>query len=122
MTYVRKFSPYRFRDRSHQSLVEEINDDIPISLEHSQDLVGRVCDRYPYLPKYQSATIVKATFSTIRDLLILGNTLNFTRLFNLVFLLIKPKLPPKSGYLIKFAINTPPRLRKLPPKKVKTRV
>ena len=122
MTYVRKFLPYRFRNRSHQSMVDEINDDIPISLNHCQDLVGRVCDRYPYLPKYEVAIIIKATFATIRDLLILGKTLNFTRLFNLVFLLIKPPDTPQSGYLIKFSINTPPRLRKLPLKKAKTRV
>ena len=73
--------PFSFKNKTHQEVVDYFNDEYPISIKHNEDLINRIYARYPLISKAEIAMIVKATFSSFRDLLILGKVLNFNKLF-----------------------------------------
>jgi hypothetical protein len=105
-------NPFYFKDLSHQQVVDQLNRDYPISLKHNQDLVERVYHRYPLIDKSEVGIIVKAVFSSFRDLMILGKVLNFNNLF------FDTKLHffnhRRDGHILpslKVRISTPPPLR-----------
>lgn len=105
--------PFYFSDQTHQQVVDQLNKDYPISLKHNQDLVERVYNRYPLIDKSEVGIIIKAVFSSFRDLLILGKVLNFNNLF------FDAKLHffnhRRDGHILpslKVRIATPPPLRK----------
>lgn len=105
-------APFAFKDRSNQEMVDELNAEYPISLKHNEDLVTRVHNRYPLLDKSEVGIIIKAVFSSFRDLLVLGKVLNFNNLFFDTKLLIFAHR--RSGAIfpaIKVQMSTPPRLR-----------
>ena len=56
----------------------EIDDLKPITLKYNNDIVNRVYNRYPFLPKYKVALIVKNTFIVIRSQLIQNKVLCFS--------------------------------------------
>lgn len=105
--------PFFFKDLSHQEMVDLLNREKPVNLKYNEDLVNRVCDRYPLINRVQVALIVKAIFQSFRDLLVLGKVLNFNNLFfdtKLHFFDYR-----KSGHILpslKVKISTPPPLRK----------
>ena len=112
MTKKKQPAPFYFT-QSHQQVVDQLNIDCPISLKHNVDLVERVCQRYPLIEKHQVAIIVKAIFSSFRDLLVLGKSLHF----NSLFLDVKLNFftHRRSGRIfpaLKAQITTPPPLRK----------
>jgi len=103
---------YTFRNKSHQQMVDELNTERPVSLKYNEDLVNRVYARYPVIDKSEVGLIIKAVFSSIRDLWILGNILNFNNLF------LGAKLHffqrPGGGRILpslKVRLATPPHLR-----------
>lgn len=104
--------PFVFKEHSHQQMVDELNNEYPVSLKHNEDLINRVYARYPLLDKSEVGIIVKAVFSSFRDLLVLGKVLNFNTLFFDTKLLI---FTHKRGSVIfpaiKVQVSTPPRLR-----------
>jgi hypothetical protein len=73
--------PFSFVNRSNQEMADEVDNRYPVRLVRNQDLVERVYQRYQVLSKADVALIVKAVFSGIRELLILGKVLNFNGLF-----------------------------------------
>lgn len=98
---------------SHQQMVDHLNENHPISLKHNEDLINRVHARYPVLDKSEVGIIVKAVFSSFRDLLVLGKIMNFNSLF------FDAKLHffdhRRDGRILpslKVRISTPPKLRK----------
>ena len=104
--------PFYFHDQSHQQIVDLLNRDYPISLKNNQDLVERVHQRYSLIDKSEVGIIVKAVFSSFRDLLVLGKVLNFNNLF------FDTKLHffnhRRDGHILpslKVHIATPPPLR-----------
>lgn len=105
--------PFSFKDQSHQQMVDYLNDNYPISLKHNESLVNRVYARYPLLDKSEVGIIIKAVFSSFRDLLVLGKILNFNNLFfdtKLHFFDYR-----RGGRILpslKVRISTPPKLRK----------
>lgn len=105
--------PFFFKDRSHQDIVDLLNIDHPINLKYNEDLVNRIHIRYPFLTKTQISIIVKATFQSFRDLMILGKVLNFNKLFfdtKLYFFDYR-----RDGHIfpiLKVKISTPPPLKK----------
>lgn len=107
-------SPFEFYELSHQQVADLLNRDHPISLKYNQDLVERVYQRYPLIDKSEVGIIVKAIFSSFRDLLVLGKVLNFNNLFfdtKLHFFQHR-----RDGHILpslKVRISTPPPLRKL---------
>lgn len=98
---------------THQQMVDHLNEVCPISLKYNEDLVNRVHQRYPILDKSEVGIIIKAVFSSFRDLLILGKVLNFNSLFfdtKLHFFDYR-----RDGRILpslKVRISTPPKLRK----------
>src|SRR5579885_1443629 len=103
---------YTFRNKSRQQMVDELNTERPVSLKYNEDLVNRVYARYPVIDKSEVGLIIKAVFSSIRDLWILGNILNFNNLF------LGAKLHffqrPGGGRILpslKVRLATPPHLR-----------
>ena len=105
--------PFFFKEHSHQQMVDELNNEYPISLKHNEDLINRVYARYPLLDKSEIGIIVKAVFSSFRDLLVLGKVLNFNTLFfdtKLLFFTHK-----RDGVIfpsLKVSVSTPPKMRK----------
>ena len=65
-------TPFFFKEHTHQEVVDDLNDQYPISLKHNEDLINRVHARYPLLDKFEVGVIVKAVFASFRDLLVLG--------------------------------------------------
>lgn len=103
---------YYFQDKSKQEKVDELNSDLPISLKHNEDLVNRVHARYPMIDKSEVGIIVKSVFQSIRELLVLGNSVNINNLF------LGAKLHffqrPGGGRILpslKVRLATPPHLR-----------
>lgn len=105
--------PFYFKNMTHQQMVDELNDQYPISLKHNEDLVNRVYARYPSLDKSEVGIIIKAVFSSFRDFLVLGKVLNFNNLFFDTKLLIFSHKRDSVIYpAMKVHISTPPALRK----------
>lgn len=105
--------PFSFKDMTHQQMVDHLNETLPISLKHNEDLINRVYARYPVLDKSEVGIIVKAVFASFRDLLVLGKIMNFNSLF------FDAKLHffdhRRDGRILpslKVRISTPPKLRK----------
>jgi hypothetical protein len=94
-------------------MVDELNDNYPISLKYNEDLVNRVHAKYPLLDKSEVGIIIKAIFASFRDLLVLGKIMNFNNLFfdtKLHFFAHR-----RDGRILpslKVRISTPPKLRK----------
>ena len=106
-------NPLCFNDQTNQQVIDNLNIDYPISLKYNQDLVERIAIKYPLLNKSEVATIVKAVFSSFRDLLILGKVLNFNNLFFDTKLLAFSYHKGDAIFpAIKVQIATPPPLRK----------
>ncbi len=104
---------FSFKDHSRQQMVDELNSEYPVGLKHNEDLINRVSARYPLLNKSEVGIIVKAIFSSMRDLLVLGKILNFNTLFFDMKLLVFAHR--RFGVIfpaIKVQVSTPPKLRK----------
>lgn len=105
--------PFFFKNLSHQDMVDVVNTDLSINLKYNEDLVNRVYNRYPLIPKTDVIKTITAIFSSLRDLLILGKVLNFNTLFfdtKLFFFDYK-----RFGAIfptVKVKISTPPPLKK----------
>jgi hypothetical protein len=106
--------PFSFKDKSHQDIVDLLNQEHPVNIKYNEDLVNRIYERYPFISKADISFVVKTIFQSFRDLLVLGNILNFHNLFfntKLYFFDYR-----KSGIRlprIKVKITTPPKLRKI---------
>lgn len=105
--------PFFFKNRSHQDLVDLINKDLPINLRYNEAMIKRIHDKYPFISKTEVSIIVKAVFQSFRDLLVLGNVLNFNSLFFDTKLFFFQRL--RKGRIVpsmRIQIKTPPKLRK----------
>ena len=106
--------PFGFKDMSHQEMVDLLNQEYPVNLKYNEQLIDRICIRYPFITKTQVSIIVKAVFQSFRDLLVLGRILNFNNLFfdaKLHFFDYR-----KGEHILpslKVKISTPPPLRKI---------
>jgi hypothetical protein len=104
--------PFSFKDKTKQEMVDELNRDYPISIKHNEDLVNRVHSRYPLLDKSEVAIIVKAVFTSFRDMLVLGKVMNFHNLFFDTKLLTFTHC--RGGVMfpaVKVQMTTPPKLK-----------
>lgn len=73
--------PFYFKDLTHEDMVAGLNSEYPIDLRHNTDLIDRVCERYPLIPKSEVIIIIREVFQSLRESLILGKVLNFYNLF-----------------------------------------
>lgn len=114
MKKPKKVKEFYFKDINHEDLLKEIDDQIPIKLKYNENLINRVCARYPYLSKTEVSIIVLNIFKGFRDMLVLGNIMNFhnlffdTKLYFFDYLHKGRKLPA-----MKIKISTPPKLKKI---------
>jgi len=69
-----------YKDKLPEEVVEFLNKEMPISLKYNEDLVDRICLKYPYLPKSEVAVIVRGVFQSLRDILLLGNKISIAGL------------------------------------------
>ena len=113
MKKVKTIKQFQFKDQTNQEMVDYLNTKYPIRLKHNEDLINRVYNRYPLLKKSEVGIIIKAVFGSIRELLVLGEILNFNKLlfdFKLHF------FEHKKGMVIfpslKVKVSTPPILKK----------
>ena len=104
--------PFFFKDKTHQKVLDEVNNELPINLKYNGDLIDRIYSKYPYLEKTEISKIVMAVFQSMRDFMVLGKVLNFNNLFfdvKLHFFTHRRK-----GHILpalKVKISTPPPLR-----------
>jgi nucleoid DNA-binding protein len=70
-------TPFFFKDLDHKQVSDLLNTQYPIKLKYNEDLVNRVATKYPLIPKSQVVLIIRAIFSSLRDLLVQGQVLNF---------------------------------------------
>lgn len=109
----KKQSANIYYTKPYYQVIDQLNIECPVNLKHNLDLVERVHQRYPLIDKYQVAIIVNAVFSSFRDLLVQGKSLNFNSLFlsaKLIFFTHR-----RNGHIfpaLKAQITTPPPLRK----------
>jgi len=97
---------------NNQMIVDYLNNNYPISIKYNEDLVNKVHARYPLLDKSEIGIVVKAIFSTLRDLLIRGETLNINNLFvNARLLMFKHKRGGVIFPAIKAQLDTPPHMK-----------
>lgn len=109
MKIPRKVNPFSFKDKTHKEFLELINKEIPIDLRYNEDLVNRVHEKYPLISKAEVAVIIKGVFESIRDLLILGDVINF---HNFVYnLRIHCSMKKNFSKSIKIKLTTSPKLR-----------
>lgn len=106
---------FSFTNRSNKEMADEVNEEYPIQLVRNQDLVERVFQRYQVLGKAEVAIIVKAVFTCMRELLILGKVLNLNKLFadvKLKFWMSHGGGQPIPIPYCKVSTSTPKKMRK----------
>lgn len=70
---------YEFTNLSKEQLAAETRLEIPIKLKKIEDIIDKIHTRYPAASKSEITFVVKEVFETIRESLILGDTINFSR-------------------------------------------
>ena len=114
MKKPKTIKPFFFKNKSHQEVSDLLNKELPVNIKYNEDLVDRVHARYPFLSKTDVSLIIKAVFQSFRDLLVLGNILNFHNLFfNTKLHFFDYTQNDVTMPRVKVKIATPPKLRKL---------
>ncbi len=110
--------PFFFKDHSNEEVLKDLDNYKPIKLSYNEDLLERIYKRYPYLKKKEINLIVRSAFFTIREILLLGNIINFNGLmFDTKMHFIRKKIPQikvsktKIGTFIKVHLGTPPSMK-----------
>jgi hypothetical protein len=85
---------------------------LPISLTYIQDLLERVSEQYPALPKYKVALIIRSFFECIREQLLNGKTITINNIFpNLSLYTAVKFFNNKHIQLHKLTLSTPKKLK-----------
>ena len=92
--------------------IEQLNRNLPISLEYLNDLIERVAIRYPVVSKYELILVIKTFFEKLRELLILRETISIKNLFNHMHLIYFSRIRNNKFHLIsKIKLSTPRKLK-----------
>ncbi len=114
MKNKKSVKPFFFNNMSHKQAADLLNKENQIKLKYNEDLINRIWARYPLLKKSEIGIIVMAVIESMRELLVMGNVLNFNNLFfDTKFLFFRHT---KNGVILpalKVKISTPPPLRNL---------
>jgi hypothetical protein len=73
--------PFSFVDRTNQEMNDYLNFTYPIDLRYNEDLLNRVSERLPNIDKKKIKRVIKTIFRCFRDQLVLGNIINFIKIF-----------------------------------------
>lgn len=63
-------------------IIKQLREAHPLSLRYNEDLIDRVYKRYPAIPKYKIAMIVKSFFEVLRGLFMMGDSITIQGLIN----------------------------------------
>lgn len=108
MKKVKVAPKFYFRELTKEEMVELLNSEFPLNLKDLGPIVDRIHEKYPYIDKMEISLIVKATFESIREFLVLGYVINFNKfLFDmkLHFYRIKDKIG------VRVRAKTPPKFK-----------
>lgn len=111
MKKVKVAPDFHFRDLSKEEMIDYLNSDFPLNLKDLAPIVDRIHEKYPYIDKPHISLIVKTTFESIREFLVLGYVINFNKfLFDmkLHFYRIKEKIG------VRVRAKTPPKFKEGP--------
>lgn len=112
MKKQKTITPFHFDGLSNQDMVDLLNNEYPINIKYNEDLINRICIKYPTLNKVEISIIVKSVFQSFRDLLILGKVLNFNNLlFDGKLLFYNFNINGNIFPSLRVKISTPPPLR-----------
>jgi hypothetical protein len=101
----------QFKDQFNDPC-NELNNRYPISIKYNEDLVNRVCARYPLIDRYKVSLIIKTVFKSMRELLLLGYSLRFKGIFNIFRIYYHTR--KEKGIIspsLRVKITTPPELK-----------
>jgi hypothetical protein len=106
--------PFAFKGKTKQEVVDQLDQEFPITLKYNVELVDRVYARYPLIEKHQVGFIIKAVFVSFRELLILGKILNFYGLFYNARIFFTSELGADKIIRprVKIKVATPPHRKK----------
>ena len=90
-----------------------LNKEIPVDIRYNEDLVDRVHQKYPILKKHEIALIIKKTFESMRDLLVLGKTLSFLNLFFDFKIHFYDRFSDKIDQRVMIKIKTAKKIKKI---------
>lgn len=79
---ARKIREFFFKNKTKEEMVEYVNQQHEIYLKGMNELIDRIHNQYPLIDKVDVIIIVKALLESIRDLMILGETLNIQEIFS----------------------------------------
>jgi nucleoid DNA-binding protein len=111
---MKSVNPFYFKDLTHEQAKDLFNKDHPISLKYNEELVNRISSKYPIISKSEVSVIVRATFESIRDFLILGKVMNFNGLlFDFKFYVFAHRRGSVIFPAVKVEVSTPKSIRHL---------
>lgn len=102
-----------FKELERNDVANLVNKDLPINIKSLEPLINRIYERYPIIDKTQISIIVKTTFETLRELLVLGHILNLNKLAFDMKLHFFPHRLEKIYAALKIKLTTPPKIRKI---------
>jgi hypothetical protein len=109
MKKVKEAPEFYYKDISKESIKDMLNSNFQLNLKDLSLIVDRVHDKYPYIGKPEISLIVKSTFESIRDFLVLGYVINFNKfLFDMKLHFYQFR--DRVG--VRVRAKTPPRLKK----------
>lgn len=110
---MNKIKDIYFKDLEKSQMVDLLNDQLPIKVKINLELINRIQKRCPHIDKVEIGLIVKTTFQSIRELLVLGKTINVKSLFNNLHFYFYPHLRKNKTLIrMKVKVSTPPNLKK----------
>lgn len=89
-----------------------VNSELPINIKTLESLVDRIYKRYPMIDKTQISVIVRAALESIRELLILGNVINFNKFVFNMKLHFFTHYYKKLRAALKVKLSTPPSIKR----------
>lgn len=102
---------FYYKDLDKQEIINLVNNELPINLKYLENLIDRIHKRYPIVDKVQVSIIVKATFESLRELLILGNIINLNKFIFDMKLHCCTYISDKLYPVIKVKLTTPPIIK-----------
>jgi hypothetical protein len=98
--------------KNDEEFINSINK-IPINLSEHPDIIDRIYKKYPIIDKKDISIIVKVSLEVLRELLILGNIINFNKIFFDFKLYIFKYV--RNGVIfpsLRVKLTTPPRIKR----------
>ena len=98
--------------QNNSNLQRHVDERLPISLRYQNDLLERIHNLYPHLPKYKVAIIIQAFFETVRGLLLADERVTIKRIFSMMHLTFYLHKYKGITYpMVKVSLSTPKAIK-----------